>query len=180
MCTHTCWWGDLAAGLQISPRGADRDENQRAQWERSLAALNALTMNYACWSIAHRQTPKSSQPARKRWILLNKMKQKGGKEKKGCYTEFAYGYFISLIGVCQQDGIDGEAFWCWLFKYIYYMCNLKGCCSVAFQIPPDSKLNKRISCKAVKTLHTAFRLNTVTKPWCGTHTLLMNEKHLIH
>lgn len=45
---------------------------------------------------------------------------------------------------------------------------------------PDSKLNKRISCKAVKTLHTAFRLNTVTKPWCGTHTLLMNEKHLIH
>lgn len=67
-----------------------------------------------------------------------------------------------------------------IFITCVILCNLKGHCSVAFQIPPDSKLNKRISCKAVKTLHTAFRLNTVTKPWCGTHTLLMNEKHLIH
>lgn len=83
VCAHTqrCTWGDLAAGLQLPLKcvwrgGADREMKIKGPSERgrSRAALNPLTMNYACWSIAHRQTLKSSQPARKRWILLHEMR----------------------------------------------------------------------------------------------------------
>lgn len=82
-----------------------------------------------------------------------------------------------------------------IFITCVILCNLKGRSNVAFQIPHVFKAKQTyfmqgcqdtaltyegVKLKYGRPLMYSFRLNTVTKPWCGTYTLLMNEKHFIH
>lgn len=100
---HVRWY--RGSGVAPPKGGKKGDGYQRALRGRSRAALNPLTMNYACWSITWRQTTKSSQPARKDGFHFTKW-GRGRKEWKGRNAEgeecgegnkeFSSGYFRFL------------------------------------------------------------------------------------
>lgn len=122
-------------------------------------------MNYACWSIAHRQTTKSSQPARKDGFYFTKWS--GGEVRRGSITEFASGYFrfLYFFGECKQAGIDeidvGGGYFS-IFITSIILCNIKQCSTCCSFVSSKNLLwtlkekKRSIFCKATQSSKRYF------------------------
>ena len=119
----------LTAGLELSPRGggAHRERTiRRAQLERSRAALNPLTMNYACWSIAHSQTTKKflTLPERDGFYFTKWSRQEQRRRSIRQILRYAQGYFWYFFKKHKQARIRWPVFdsyfsaWQHLLRYL--------------------------------------------------------------